>query len=314
MWKRGIVLGCGAIALLVLSGCAQVELGSHLLKQPAPQPQPQVAARGPGETSPSYKVGNPYTVNGVTYEPKEDPNYAMTGIASWYGYPFHGQRTANGDIYDMNAMTAAHQTLPMPSYVRVTNLENGRSVVLQVNDRGPFVQGRIIDVSRRAADLLGFAEKGTTLVKVEAVGGASENLIATRGVVQDAPKVTVAAAPRPVVAVEALAPAPGVTLAPPPANNTPRFNPALPPEVTVVGVPATNRIFVQAGAFSNYESANTVRANLSALGPTAVTTVDVNGRQLYRVRVGPIENSARAETTLGMVIARGHTEARIIVD
>ncbi len=321
MWHRGMGLGWGAFALLGLSACAQLELGNHLMKAPVPasRPQQQAAVRAPQEPNPTspnpiYKVGTPYVVNGVTYVPKEDPIYNTTGIASWYGYPFHGQRTANGDIYDMNAMTAAHQTLPMPSYVRVTNLENGRSVVLQVNDRGPFVNGRIIDVSRRAADLLGFSEKGTTLVKVEAVQGPTENLIATRGAVADAPLVTVAAAPRPVVAVEALAPAAGVALAPPPPNNTPRFKTTVPPEVTFVGVPATNRIFVQAGAFASYESANTLRSNLSALGPTAVTTVDVNGRPLYRVRLGPLENTARAETTLGMVIARGHTEARIVVD
>jgi rare lipoprotein A len=124
----------------------------------------------------------------------------------------------------------------------------------------------------------------------------------------------VAAAPRPVVAVEALAPAQGVALSPQATTAAPRFAPPLPPEVTMVGVPATNRIFVQAGAFSNFESANSVRSALSSLGPTAVTTVEVEGRQLYRVRVGPLENAARAETTLGMVIGRGHTDARIVVD
>ena len=315
MWRKGIGLGGCALALLGLSACAQVQLGTYALKQagpPPPPPAPVAAARAP--EGPVYKVGNPYLINGVLYEPKEDPNYAQTGIASWYGYPFHGQRTANGDIYDMNAMTAAHQTLPMPSYVRVTNLENGRSIILTVNDRGPFVQGRIIDLSRRAADLLGFSEKGTTLVKVEAVASPTENLIATRGVVPGVQTVQVGAAPRPVVAVEALAPAAGVALAPQLANTTPRFTVPVPPEVTVVGVPAVNRIFVQAGAFASYESANTVRSTLAPLGPTAITTVDVNGRQLYRVRLGPLDNSARAETTLGMVIARGHTEARIVVD
>ena len=140
-------------------------------------------------------------------------------------------------------------------------------------------------------------------------------MIATRGVVQNPPLMQVAAAPRPAVAVEKLTPVQGVPLAPQLANATPRFNVgAVPPEVTVVGVPASNRIFVQAGAFASYESANSVRTALASLGPVAITTVDVAGRPLYRVRVGPVESVPRAETTLAMVIARGHTEARIIVD
>ncbi|MSP21368.1 MAG: septal ring lytic transglycosylase RlpA family protein [Alphaproteobacteria bacterium] len=305
---------CGAVSLgilavfVALAGCVQPQVAARV------PPVPTAALPAPGQDGP-YKVGNPYLINGVKYEPKEDPNYSSTGIASWYGYPFHGQRTANGEVYDMNALTAAHQTLPMPTYVRVTNLENGRSVILKVNDRGPFVQGRIIDLSHRAAQLLGYAEKGTAMVRVEAVNSSSENMIATRGVVKDAPMVPIAAAPTPVVAIEALPPVQGVALAPQLAANTTRFSiGALPPEITVVGVPSVNRIYVQAGAFSSYDSANNVRLALGSVGPVVVSTVDIGGRQLYRVRVGPIESVARAETTLSMVVARGHTEARIIVD
>ncbi len=114
----------------------------------------------------AYKVGAPYRVDGVAYVPRIDPDYDETGVASWYGPGFHGRPTANGDIYDMNALTAAHPTLPMPSRVRVVNLENGRTVVLEVNDRGPFVKGRIIDVSQRAARDLGFLRQGTARVRV----------------------------------------------------------------------------------------------------------------------------------------------------
>jgi rare lipoprotein A len=109
----------------------------------------------------AFKVGNPYQISGVWYYPKEDPFYDETGIASWYGEDFHGKATANGERYDMNALTAAHRTLPMPVVVRVTNLENGRSLRLRLNDRGPYARGRIIDVSKRAAQLLGFQENGT---------------------------------------------------------------------------------------------------------------------------------------------------------
>lgn len=121
---------------------------------------------------PHYKVGAPYMINGVTYHPREDLSYRRIGIASYYGgekqgVDFHGRPTANGEIYDMYGLTAAHPTLPMPSVVTVTNLENGRSLTLRVNDRGPFADGRLIDVSRKAARDLGFEEKGTARVRVE---------------------------------------------------------------------------------------------------------------------------------------------------
>jgi peptidoglycan lytic transglycosylase len=113
-----------------------------------------------------YKVGVPYQINGVWYYPKEDFNYDRIGIASWYGHPFHGRASASGERYDMEALTAAHKTLPMPSLVEVTNLENGRRAVLRINDRGPFVSGRIIDVSRAAARKLGFKGNGIAKVRV----------------------------------------------------------------------------------------------------------------------------------------------------
>lgn len=119
------------------------------------------------EDKPVYKIGDPYKIDGVTYYPREDYQYSEIGLASWYGKDFHGSLTANGEIFDMNALTAAHKTLPMPSFVRVTNLTNGKNLVLRVNDRGPFVPGRIIDVSRKAARILGFKEHGVTQVKVE---------------------------------------------------------------------------------------------------------------------------------------------------
>src|SRR5271169_1835812 len=116
---------------------------------------------------PMYRVGEPYEIKGVWYYPAVDYNYDKTGTASWYGEQFHGRYTANGEIFDLNQLTAAHTTLPMPSIVEVTNLQNGRSLQLRVNDRGPFVDGRLIDVSRRAAQLLGFETKGTTPVEVK---------------------------------------------------------------------------------------------------------------------------------------------------
>ncbi len=112
------------------------------------------------------KLGAPYVAAGRTVVPKEEPDYDRTGTASWYGALFHGRKTANGEIYDMEALSAAHPTLPLPSYVKVTHMESGRSLVVRVNDRGPFARDRIIDLSKRAAQLLGIKRNGTGAVRV----------------------------------------------------------------------------------------------------------------------------------------------------
>jgi rare lipoprotein A len=120
-----------------------------------------------------YRVGKPYQVGGRIYVPEEDRGYVSEGLASWYGNDFHGRRTANGEIYDMEGLSAAHPTLPLPSYIRVTNIQNQRSVILRVNDRGPYHANRVVDVSKRAAHMLGFRGNGVARVRVEYVGPAS---------------------------------------------------------------------------------------------------------------------------------------------
>ena len=141
------------VGTLVLVGCTK--------------PPPPIAAPPPDLTKGGrYKVGSPYTIKGVTYNPKEEWEYEEVGIASWYGPNFHGRRTANGEFFDQNAISAAHRTLQLPSIVHVENLENNRTLIVRVNDRGPFAHDRILDLSRRAAQLLGFEQKGTALVKV----------------------------------------------------------------------------------------------------------------------------------------------------
>ena len=262
---RGIVRAGILVALaLLLSACAQTQLAVFAVKEIARE-----APAGEGV----YKVGQPYQINGIWYTPAEDPAYNKTGIASWYGRPFHGQRTANGEIYDMNTLTAAHKTLPMPSYVRVTNLENGRSLILRLNDRGPFVNGRIIDVSYRAAQLLGFSEKGTARIQVQAVDGPSENLIAARAANPGGGlEIDVAAAPRPQVAVDDLPPPAGVDVAPV-EGFQPTLGLGIEPGVMLFEVAPTD-MYVQAGAFAIYESANKLRSELEYLGqvPSAPST------------------------------------------
>lgn len=125
-----------------------------------------------------FKIGNPYEIEGVSYFPQNYDDFDETGVASWYGPDFHGKPTANGEIYDSFTMTAAHQTLPLPSMVKVTNLRNGKSVIVRINDRGPFARNRIIDVSEKAADELGFKDQGTTEVRVQLLRNETDELLA----------------------------------------------------------------------------------------------------------------------------------------
>lgn len=160
----GLAIGTG-----LLCSCST---GTPELSGLSPQAQAEVIKNYGG----IYKVGNPYKIAGRWYYPKEDYSYSEIGTASWYGEDFNGKPTANGERYNMNTLTAAHRTLPLPSIVRVTNLQNGRSIILRVNDRGPYVKDRIIDLSKRGAQLLGYMGQGTTRVKVEILPKESQAL------------------------------------------------------------------------------------------------------------------------------------------
>src|SRR5256885_13532990 len=160
----------GAIAAgtcLIVANCASSnKFASRVDPKYGVSSSPRVVAWGDPvpKGGGTYRVGKPYMVAGRTYVPEEDVNYRAEGMASWYGDDFHGRQTANGEVFDMTSLTAAHPTLPMPSYARVTNLANGRSLVVRVNDRGPYHGNRLIDVSNRAADLLEFRGHGVARV------------------------------------------------------------------------------------------------------------------------------------------------------
>lgn len=168
MNRSRVVLVAACTALPLLGGCT-AELASHAAKK-------VLNKSSRAQDQGVYKVGTPYRINGRLYRPAVDYNYVETGIASWYGSDFHRKRTANGELFDMNRVSAAHRTLPLPSMVRVTNLENGRALNVRVSDRGPFAKDRIIDLSRKAAQLLGFYDKGTARVRVEVLAEESRAL------------------------------------------------------------------------------------------------------------------------------------------
>jgi rare lipoprotein A len=272
-----------------------------------------------------YKIGNPYEIDGTWYYPREQPDYDETGIASWYGPTFYGKRTANGEVLTRDSLAAAHRTLPMPVNVRVTNLENGRSLILRVNDRGPFAKGRIIDVTERAAKLLGFIQNGTARVRVTFVSRAD----LPNGQPQPSetpPEIATAvpAAPTSQVDVTKLNNVPGAAVA---AEGQQTTMPSAPPamaasenlastqptgQVSLVPVPAVTHMYVQVGAFNELSNAKRVVAHLG--NGLRISTIARNGQKLYRVRLGPFDQVSDADQALARIVGRGSNDAHIVVD
>lgn len=232
----------------------------------------------------NYKK-NPYTVLGKTYYPINSAvGYTSIGTASWYGTKFHGQATANGELYDLYRMTAAHKTLPLPSYVKVTNLDNGRSVILRVNDRGPFHSDRVIDLSFAAAKKLGYAETGIARVKVEGIDPLQWQK--THSTVTTVTKTeTIQAAP---------------TNTAPIKEYTPPINQHAKPSETNS---LKDGIYLQVGAYANPDAAELLRQQLASVTttPVFISAVAQGNTQLYRVRLGPIANQQEVVKTQNAV-------------
>jgi len=284
-----------------LTSCSTTQLAVNVLKnakKEIEQPDINKARLGPGGI---YKIGNPYVINGVRYIPKLDLSYDKTGIASWYGKAFHGKRTANGEIYNMNGLTAAHKTLPMPTYVQVINLENGRSIVVRINDRGPFVNNRIIDMSKRGAELLGFKSQGITKVRVKVIGDTKESFISKKPKTSEEEKNQVIAAP--VKSVSSTPLKSDISL----KNNKKNSQIALEPL-------ESNDIYIQFGSFNLYNNANKLAAQISPIGKANISSVIIKKQEFFRVRIGPISIIEEADKMLDRAIKNGFTNAKIIID
>ena len=257
------------------------------------------AIKGQGGT---YKIGAPYKIMGNWYYPKEDYGYSEVGTASWYGEDFHAKTTANGEKYDMHALTAAHRTLPLPSIVKVTNLENGRSLVLRVNDRGPYAKNRIIDISKRGAQLLGFQTQGTAKVRVEIMEEESKQLKAAllghSYVAESSSKQTI----KPAKVVD------GETRNPLQLIGAGYANPK------AINAYPKGSWFVQAGAYSKEIAAQNISQQLDKFGETNIYKVTVNGSEFYRVRVGPYAHKKEAEVALAKVRHFGIYNAAVVQD
>ena len=250
-------------------------------------PAPRVASSGAHQ-----KIGRPYQIAGTWYVPARQDRYDETGVASWYGPNFHGKPTANGEVFDQNLVSAAHTTLPLPSIVEVRNLDNGRTLQVRVNDRGPFVGDRIIDLSRAAAQELGFERQGTARVRVRYVGPAENGDTPRRGGAQ----TLYANAPAtPDRSFRETAPglfSPGARRAPEPAS--------------------TSGVYVQVASFRDRERAENLRRRLGAEGPVFVAEARVRGQTWHRVMIGPWRDIRGARGAQREVARMGFSDARIV--
>jgi rare lipoprotein A len=309
------------LAACITAALLLVSCSSNRAPQPAVVPGQSTGISGPDDYNRPHKDGapwwdvdvskiqdaipmphygpvkaSPYVVFGKQYFPIQDARrYQAVGPASWYGTKFHGQATANGETYDLYGMTAAHKTLPLPSYVRVTNLENDKVVILRVNDRGPFYSDRIIDLSFAAAKKLGFAEKGTARVKVEGID--PHEWWAQQG--RPVPLVLANNQPARASAVQ--------TVAQPVSQPIEHYSPP-PTQHAAAVVPvqidakkndslAASGLYLQVGAFANPDAAELLKSKLSHSSsvPVFISSVVRDQQILHRVRMGPISNQGEAE-------------------
>lgn len=267
-------------AAFMLNACSGNQVGHYYPSGGYNKAQPPVGQGG------HRKTGKPYRIAGKTYYPLESSaGYDRTGIASWYGRDFHGKKTANGERYDMHALSAAHKTLPLPTLVRVTNLENGRSIVVRINDRGPFVKSREIDLSYAAAKALGYDKKGTTRVRVQALDG-SRTAVASSHQPVTTPTTASAAKPAPILQSKSM-----------------QSEPPIP------------GMYVQLGAFGQTSNADRLRNTLKIEYPSVrVQPFMSNMRRLYRVRIGPYSDVRNIESTVLNLQEKGYNDAIVIIE
>jgi len=308
-------------AALLLAACA------HTPRYAAPAHPPAAPAPALPHTAPDVSqipdavprdeprsaFGNPpfYYVGGHRYVVLPSSNgYSERGVASWYGTEFHGLRTSTGEPYDMFAMTAAHKTLPLPCYARVTNLSNGRSVVVRINDRGPFVANRIIDLSYSAAMRLDMIRNGTAFVEVDVISPAAPSYSASLPVNAPAAQAaSVGVSSVPAMGTAAAAPTAAEasgTPPPPAAAAAPEASPPTPPAAS---------LYIQVGAYARAENANGAVRRLRAAGIGNVFTLAADAHQpLQRVRIGPIASVQQYDATVERLSALGFPNARLAQD
>ena len=301
VWRR---YSFGLLGLLLLvAGCAS-----------GPS-QPRSSGTGAGSQA-HYKVGRPYQIKGRWYHPAEDPDYDRTGVASWYGDDFHGRPTANGEIFDMRTMTAAHTTLPLPSMVEVTNLENGKRTVVRVNDRGPFAHDRIIDLSRAAARKLGFEQNGLAKVRVRYLGPAALPGKGTpqRVVRRKTPEKKRTTSPVRPAAAPPVAPTPSPARTPEQRDIAELITQAGVDREPVLPEPEAELIYIiEVATMSDLNRLPLLRARLINEGPLSIVRDSADTAPArYIINLGPFTDEQDAYERLEAVREAGYGNAKIV--
>ena len=291
------------IFVILIQGCtSSVEVAANLGKKYLiPKAEKKVKHK------PIYKIGKKYNVGGKYYYPKKEINYNKTGIASWYGPKFHGKLTANGEIYNQYALTAAHKTLPLPSAVKVTNLKNNKSVVLRINDRGPFVNDRIIDLSSKAADILDLKKEGTGLVRVQILREKSLLLekLAKKGSFPEIADLKETELPNIVtpgkVKVKIKDTKNQKVISKKVNYNLKNFN-------------KEYKIYIKLASFSSNKNAEIMKEKVSYIEKVKIFKIYRMNKTLYQVKAGPFSSVEKVDKLYSLLLQKGMQGAKIIIE
>lgn len=345
MKPRHLIISIAGMALL--SACSGQGTSSQSSYPGSSKAFPRQGGVQEVQPNPHVKVGTPYVINGKRYYPEYNPYYDKTGIASWYGPGFHGKLTANGEIFDQNDLTAAHPTLPMPSMVRVTNLHNNRSAIIRINDRGPFKDNRIIDLSKKAAQRLGVS--GLAKVRVQFLQRETEEYMTALNEGRNfdmfayndrPPEAKIVETVRydgednghtaaPVMTVQSSEPEP-LEVVQAPIEREEKLLPALQeyaqqepayrdepgqptPQIAAPAAGQSGEFTIQAGVFSSESNARRLAEKLSAIAKASLDSMQSAGKTLWRVRVGDFASKGDAQQVLASVKTEGNVpDARVV--
>jgi rare lipoprotein A len=308
--RKLLSVTCVLLAVsLTISGCSSKRSAS---RDPfAGTGSPYYKGKGPVPMGGGrYQIGSPYQVAGRWFTPKEQPNYDKSGPASWYGEAFNRRMTSNGEWFDMDRLTAAHPTLPLPSYAMVTNVSNGATIIVRINDRGPFVGPRIIDLSKQSASALGYKRQGTATVRVQYIGPAPLNDNGTHLAAMNI-ELKNGTPLRRMIAAASKGGSDPVQVAQADPTQQESYE-EQPEQAFAQSSPSPVNYFVQAGTFADPDNAERLRLEFVNIGPVQVAELTGFDGPVYRMRVGPFDNLNDAQIALNQIHGYGLPDAHLL--
>jgi rare lipoprotein A len=309
--RRIFALIAGLALVIALGGCASDNGKSSKLDPFAGKGSPYYRGSGPvPKGGGRYQLGSPYQVAGQWFTPREQPDYDKTGLASWYGEAFHRRQTSNGEYFDMAMLSAAHATLPLPSYAKVTNLENGRSVIVRINDRGPFVDSRVIDLSKGAAEVLGYKRRGMAKVRVQYVGPAPLDDRGSHLAMMNK-RLNHGAGVRALAAAARKKPEPERQVAAAQIADQGSLYQQASTELKAPARRSRTGYVVSVATFENADNAEAARDGFSADGPAQVFEIEGMDGPLYLLQLGPFRSELGARQALAAAVEAGFPGSKI---